>query len=289
MSKYQDVYPSDPLIKSTSFDEKLATDLLTLEYFEAEASKMPKKAFDQHYILINLNPVPHRVENFREDEHLDFTFNENELFITPAGIKSGWRWHSKSKVIVITLEPQKFNDFAINEVGVLLTDKQLSNIKQFKDEDLTNAARNILEALESKKLGFEVMFESLARVFLIKLIQKYGDQGIHEYNTQGGLSSQQYKNVLDFIKGKYGQSITLEDLSSEASISPNHFSKLFKSTIGSSPMQFVMSYRIEQAKKLISNSELSLVEIAQKCGFSDQAHLSRSFKSKFGKSPKSFR
>ncbi|MCJ8275392.1 MAG: AraC family transcriptional regulator [Bdellovibrionales bacterium] len=289
MSKYQDVYPSEPLINSQKLDPLVVSSLLTLEYFEAEPSTMPTQAFEQHHILINLKEEPHRVENWRDGEHRDFTFNKNEIFVTPASISSGWKWHEKSKVIVITLEPKQFENFAINELGVLLSDKQLSDIPQFKDEDLTQAALFLLEALDSKKLGFEVMFESFARVFLVKLIQKYGHSKFDEYEFNQKFTAQHFKRVLDLIKKEWNQSLSLEKLSQEVSISPHHFSRLFKATIGKSPMQFVMTYRLEQSKKLLLKPELTLVDIAQKCGFSDQAHFSRSFKDRYGKSPKLFR
>ncbi len=289
MSKYQDIYPSEPLLNSKDLDPNLASDLLTLEYFEAEPSTMPTQVFNQHHILINLNDNPHRVENWRGEQHRDFTYNKYEVVVTPAGVKSGWKWHSKSKVIVITLDPEKFNNFALNEVGVILSDQQLEDIPQFKDEDLTRAAEFVLDALEAKNLGFEVVFESLARVFLVKLIQKYGETESEQHEFNKSFTAIHYKKVLDYIKENFSEQISLEDLSNEVGISPHHFSRLFKSTIGKSPMQFVMSYRLEQAKKMLTNKELTLVDISHKCGFSDQAHFSRSFKARYGKSPKSFR
>ena len=57
-------------------------------------------------------------------------------------------------------------------MGVVLARDQLANIPQFRDEDLTRAAEFVLEALEYKNLGYEVVFESLSRVFLVKLIQR---------------------------------------------------------------------------------------------------------------------
>ncbi|MEO0336949.1 MAG: AraC family transcriptional regulator, partial [Pseudomonadota bacterium] len=216
MKKYQDIYPSEPILNSKELDPNLASDLLTLEYFEAEPSTMPAEVFDQHHILINLNENAHRVENWRGEEYRDFTFQQGEIVVTPAGMKSGWKWHEKSKVIVITLDPERFNEFAQNEVGVVLSDRQLSDVPQFKDEDLCQAAEFVYESLDSKKLGFEVMFESLARVFLVKLIQKYGEA--EELDFGVGFSSNQYKRVLDFIKANFGDSISLEDLANQAGI-----------------------------------------------------------------------
>lgn len=119
-NRYQDIYPSSPLLDSGSIVRPAAADLLTLEYFEAEPGQMPEKIFTQHHVLINLKKDPTRVENYRDGKHIDFIFKKDEIVVTPAGVKSGWRWHEKSKVIVVTLEPEKLEKFARHEVGVLL-------------------------------------------------------------------------------------------------------------------------------------------------------------------------
>jgi AraC family transcriptional regulator len=262
MSKYQDIYPSEPLIKSADLPRQSASDLLSLEYFEADPGSMPTQKFAQHHIMINLNDNPHRVENLRDGEPRDLVFRRNEIVVTPAGIESGWTWHEKSKVIVITLEPSQFEAFAQNELGVLLTGKQLSNIPQFEDSDLTLAAENLLAALQSKQLGYEVMFESFSRIFLIRLIQKYREKSQEGLQFKAGFTSAQYKKVLDFVKDNFGSSLSLEDLAKVAGISPHRFSRLFKETIGKSPMQFVLSHRLDEARKLLVDHRLTLLNAA---------------------------
>ena len=171
MSKYQDIYPSEPLIQSIDLVRPTAADLLTLEYFEAEPASMPTDRYEQHHIILNLRDEPHRLENWRDGEHRDFIYHKNEIIVTPAGVESGWRWHVKTKCIIITLEPAKFERFAQTELGILLSTQQLKDLPQFLDEDITQSGIQLLEALQSK-MGSQVMFESFARVFLTKLILK---------------------------------------------------------------------------------------------------------------------
>jgi AraC family transcriptional regulator len=265
-----------------------AASLLTLEYFEAEPGEMPYQAFDQHHILINLNPNPHRVENWRDGEHRDFTYYENEISVTPAGMKSGWRWHAPSKVIVITAEPQPLEDFAQNELGILLNTAQLKSVPQFIDPDLTAAGVMLRDALNSK-MGSAVMFESLARVFLTKLISRYGLEQEEDYAFSKAFTSQHYKRVLDYVAEHFNETITVEELAREAGLSTYYFSRLFKKTIGKSPHQFVMSYRVEQARKQLRQTSDTLVDIAYRCGFSDQAHFTRVFKQHCNLTPRQFR
>jgi len=287
MITYQDIYPSDALLRSFDFTRSHAAELMTLEYFEAEPAEMPHQVFDQHHILLNLRDEPHRVENWRGDEHRDFIYHKNEIIVTPAGIKSGWKWHAKSKIIIITLDPKKFENFAQKELGVVLGSAQLQDIPQFMDEDIVSAGVMALDALKSQ-MGSSVMYESFARIFLTKLIQKYGLQG-EEYEFSKRFSAKHYKRVLDYVAQNFGQEITLEHMATEAGLSPFHFARLFKQTIGETPYQFVMDYRVEQAKKMLADSARPMIDIALSCGFSDQAHFSRVFKQLAGKTPKDWR
>ena len=127
-NRYQDVYPSPPLLDSAQLARPCAADLLTLEYFEAAAAEMPATVYAQHHVLLNLREQPQRVENFRDGEPRDFVFQPGEIVVTPAGMRSGWRWYARSKVIVITLDPAKLERFAHTELGVLLTSKQLRDL-----------------------------------------------------------------------------------------------------------------------------------------------------------------
>ena len=280
-NRYQDVYPEQPVISSGGMRPS-AADLLTLEFFEAQPGEMPQKVFAQHHILLNLREGPHRVENWRDEVHRDFIYHKNEIIVTPAGVKSGWKWHAQSKVIVITLEPDQLESFARSELGILLTHKQLKDVPQFIDEDITQAAVMLMTALEGgigkSDVGSGVMFESFARIFLTKLIQKYGLEHESGREFSSRFSSRHYKRVLDYIARHYSETITLEAMAHQAGISPFHFARLFKQTIGQSPHQFVMAYRIEQAKKMLADLTRPMIDIAHACGFADQAHFSRVFK-----------
>ena len=286
--KYQDIYPSQPILDSAKSARPSAIDLLTLEYFKAEPDAMPTRVFDQHHILLNLKDEPHRVENWRAGEHRDFIYHKHEIILTPAGVESGWRWHAKSKVIVVTLDPAKFERFAQTEVGVLLAESQLKSLPQFRDPDICHAGEMLRDALASKEEGSALIFECLARVFLVKLIQKYGLRE-EEYAFSKSFTPKHYKSVLDFVAHNYGKSILVEDMAREAVLSPSHFAQLLKRTIGLSPMQFVMSYRVEQARKKLVESDTPLIDIAMSCGFSDQAHFTRQFKQIQGETPSKYR
>ena len=287
--RYQEIYPESPLVDSAGLARPGAASLLTLEYFEAEPSTMPTAVFEQHHVLLNLKPEDHRVEHWRAGEHRDFTYRLHEVIATPAGTSSGWRWHARSKVIVVTLEPEALERFARTEMGVLLTSRQLADRERFVDEDLCRTGVLLLDALRERTLGSDVIFESLARVFLVKLVRDYTDRPDEAAAAGEGLTGTRYRAVLDLVATGYGGPLGVEDLANAAHLAPSSFARQFKAAVGVTPMQFVTAYRVERARERLADPEAPMAGIAADCGFADQAHFSRTFKRVAGETPRAYR
>lgn len=285
MNRYQDVYPSPPLVRSEDEVPPRAADLVRLEYFEADPAGMPTEAFDQHHVLINLKAEPHRVENFRGGEHRDFTYHQYEVVVTPAGLESGWYWHAQSKVIVVTIEPEPLLRFAERTLGVLLSERQLVDEPQRHDPDLCSAAEQLHQALQADEATRGVLYEALARVFVVKLLSGYGERRTEPLDPAGDLGTDRYKQVLTCVSERYGRALTVEDLASAAGMSPSAFARAFKSALGETPHQFLTRYRVERAQEKLKEHEVALIDIALACGFSDQSHLGRVFKRLTGQTP----
>jgi AraC family transcriptional regulator len=74
-----------------------------------------------------------------------------------------------------------------------------------------------------------------------------------------------------------------------AAMSATHFSKAFKAATGRSPLQYVISARLEQASVLLKTSALTVAEIAWRVGYQDLSRFGQHFKRKFGTTPAAFR
>ena len=289
VTTYRSIYPSEPLLRATDYLVPRAADVLNLEYFEADPATMPTGVFSQHHILLNLRDTPQRIENFRKGRHRDFMFRLHEVVITPAGVESGWRWHERSRCIVVTIDPHLLGKFAEADVGAALEPAQLADEPQVMDRDLTAAAISLRDALASRHPGYEVVYESMARAFLIRLLRDYGRFQGAALGGRGDLVAEQYDAVLDYVRLNYRRAITTDDLAGIAGVSAGHFSKLFKRTFGTTPHRFLMMFRIERAQEKLADEALSLADIADDCGFSDQAHFSRAFSKAKGMPPSVYR
>lgn len=97
------------------------------------------------------------------------------------------------------------------------------------------------------------------------------------------------RQALDYIQEHLGEDISLEAIAKHLNLSQYHFSHLFKQSMGISPYQYVLQQRVERAKQLLNQSELTISEIALECGFANQTHLLKQFRKFTGMSPNKYR
>lgn len=97
------------------------------------------------------------------------------------------------------------------------------------------------------------------------------------------------KKAKEYIINYFHKDISLDDVSREVDISPYYFSKLFKDDTGENFIDYLTNIRIEKAKELLLNKELSIKEIGIKVGYSDPNYFSRIFKKCINKTPTEYR
>lgn len=100
---------------------------------------------------------------------------------------------------------------------------------------------------------------------------------------------EQIKAVLSYIERHYAQSVTLGDLAEVAGMNPRYFCRAFREITHQTPIDYLISYRIEQACARLSSPEPPVMDVALECGFNDHSYFSRSFKRIKGLAPSEYR
>jgi AraC family transcriptional regulator len=106
---------------------------------------------------------------------------------------------------------------------------------------------------------------------------------------RGCLLAWQLRKVREHIDCHITEPILVSDLCAVVRRSEAHFSRCFKRTCGESPHSFVMRRRVELAARNMLTTDASLSDIALRCGFADQAHLSKQFRQLVGQTPAAWR
>lgn len=97
------------------------------------------------------------------------------------------------------------------------------------------------------------------------------------------------KAAVDFMKNNFDKKISLELLGNVVDYSPNHFRNIFSHTMNTSPQKYLERLRVDHAKYLLAQNELSIADIAYTCGFSSQAYFTSIFKQNTLLTPNEFR
>lgn len=95
--------------------------------------------------------------------------------------------------------------------------------------------------------------------------------------------------VVSFIQENLSQPVQREDLAELAHLSPSRLNVVFKEIMGLAPKQYMQDLRHKKAVDLLQDTNLSISEVAEQCGFCDQFEFSRQFKKKWGSPPLAYR
>lgn len=96
-------------------------------------------------------------------------------------------------------------------------------------------------------------------------------------------------DMLSYIHENYDHKILLEEIAEAASVSSRECIRCFQECIHKTPFDYVQDYRIRQAEKLLTETDLSVTEIAYATGFSGSAYFGKVFKNLTGKTPGNYR
>lgn len=97
------------------------------------------------------------------------------------------------------------------------------------------------------------------------------------------------RNMLSFIHNHYKDKITIAQIADAAGISEREAMRSFRKSLNQSPIEYLISYRLNEAKKLLLNSELPVTEICYQCGFSDSSYFGKVFRRAYGVTPRKYR
>lgn len=111
----------------------------------------------------------------------------------------------------------------------------------------------------------------------------------HRGKVEENRSSERLAPVVEYMKENYAYEITLSELAALIPMSEGQFCRVFKQTLKSSPMQYLMRYRILQSCRLLQDTDKKIGEIANLSGFNNTSYFNKVFLNIIGCTPKQYR
>jgi len=100
---------------------------------------------------------------------------------------------------------------------------------------------------------------------------------------------EQFKKSLSYIHSNYGNKISMLDIAQDINMSQFHFCRFFKKMSGNTPIEYLIHYRINQAEKLLNDTDKKIMDIALDVGFDTVSHFIKTFKKIKKCTPSKFR
>lgn len=97
------------------------------------------------------------------------------------------------------------------------------------------------------------------------------------------------KEALNYIEQNFQNDITVEAIAAFCGLNRTYFGRIFKETVGKSPQQFLLNYRMTKAAELLKLTTLSISDVGNAVGYPNQLHFSRAFKNVYGIPPREWR
>jgi len=108
-------------------------------------------------------------------------------------------------------------------------------------------------------------------------------------HTLGRATQQLVRRATACIHTRYADALTREDIARHVGISADYLTDCFCQELGITPMTYLRRYRIRQARELLETTDLSIMQVALACGFSESAHFTRTFQREVGMTPRAYR
>lgn len=134
--------------------------------------------------------------------------------------------------------------------------------------------------------NMEFQTRNLFSELWLLLLEEIKEQPAHTVNFQ---NQERVQNMLTFIHAHYSEKLTLNDIAAAASVSTRECIRCFRNTIRQTPLEYVMEYRLNMAKRLLDDTEMSITDLSLQCGFSSNAYFGKIFREKYGMTPLQYR
>lgn len=201
----------------------------------------------------------------------------------------GARADKRQHAVVINLTPTTEESQAPLDVFIRQNLHTFTRLKTAMTPSIRSTLPEIRYEIESNLPGADIIINALVQTLIVAISRPLSNQITAKQVAAGHSKRHLVSQVKEYINKNARQPIALSELAAHVDLSEEYLCRLFKAETGTTFSRYLTSYRIESAKNLLLNSNLTVVQISRAVGFSSPNLLSRHFKAATGSTALGYR
>lgn len=160
-------------------------------------------------------------------------------------------------------------------------------------QELYNCYHEIISTQEKKDIGWPLMAKVLSLEFLVLVLKELTPQTsstIQDYFQLKTYDKQTIvQTITTYFQENYMRKISVEEIARYSYLSTTYITKIYKEVTGDTPINYLISLRMEKALEILKEGHFAIQDVAKKVGYDDPYYFSKLFKKRFGVSPSTYK
>lgn len=156
-----------------------------------------------------------------------------------------------------------------------------------KDNNALTCMQYILQEMQMREPHHQTLCQAYMEILVVQLMRDASFSGTSV--SADPVNSRQCTTIRRYIDSHYKEPLTLDLLAEKANVNKYYLSHIYKEAYGISPISYMIACRIQEGKRLLADTDLSLSQISSILGFSSPSYFSQSFRKVEGISPVEYR
>jgi AraC family transcriptional regulator len=236
-----------------------------------------------HYVSLNVDDRPLTLEIKGAHGFRRVVLRRGSAWFVPAGDVVSVRLHSNFNYVRLSIDPQYFARLVFSDPGS--PPLELRRTYGITKSQIGHILGALVAEADAGNPGGLAFVEALAAGLSRQIALHAAVEPATTTRVRGGLSAAAKRRTLEIMEAHLSANLSVDLLAREVGLSPAHFARAFRESTGRAPHRYLLTLRLEQARRLLDTPDAMLSDVAQRTGFADQAHLTRLFKREFGMTP----
>ena len=241
-------------------------------------------------LLVHHRSGPVRVDRRGTTGRTDHALPSRGIHVIPGGMDVGIRLHGMLRTLHVYVRRSVVEEVARDLVAGDPARVELP--PRFIDTDpiLSRMLDLVGACLVDDDPSADLHADDLARLIARRLVLAHAAAPCGAADHAGTRGpSRAIGRAIDFMRENLDRSILLDDIARASNLSGSHFARIFRTEVGVPPHRFLLKLRVDEARRLLGQTDLSIAEIAYACGFSHQEHMTRAFRAHLDTTPGAYR